>query len=143
RQARQWKGCSERGSPLSLRRPFRIGTKVRALHRGVSLLSWGKFGGPSRNRTGVYGFAVRCVTTPPSGLRRLKCVETAPLAVSFRDCNPIVSQSGLRIPGVGAMRAWRPGAGGLCAPQRAASLYYYCNTASLRLELSRKDLTQG
>ena len=27
----------------------------------------GKFGGPSRNRTGVYGFAVRCVTTPPSG----------------------------------------------------------------------------
>ena len=24
-------------------------------------------GGPSRNRTGVYGFAVRCVTTPPSG----------------------------------------------------------------------------
>jgi hypothetical protein len=25
-------------------------------------------GGPSRNRTGVYGFAVRCVTTPPSGL---------------------------------------------------------------------------
>jgi hypothetical protein len=28
----------------------------------------GKPGGPSRNRTGVYGFAVRCVTTPPSGL---------------------------------------------------------------------------
>lgn len=26
-----------------------------------------KGGGPSRNRTGVYGFAVRCVTTPPSG----------------------------------------------------------------------------
>src|SRR5690606_25554115 len=24
-------------------------------------------GGPSRNRTGVNGFAVRCVTTPPSG----------------------------------------------------------------------------
>lgn len=24
-------------------------------------------GGPSRNRTGVHGFAVRCVTTPPSG----------------------------------------------------------------------------
>jgi hypothetical protein len=28
----------------------------------------GKRGGPSRNRTGVHGFAVRCVTTPPSGL---------------------------------------------------------------------------
>src|SRR3546814_4071879 len=28
------------------------------------------YGGPSRNRTGVYGFAVRCVTTPPSGLAR-------------------------------------------------------------------------
>ena len=26
-----------------------------------------KVGGPSRNRTGVHGFAVRCVTTPPSG----------------------------------------------------------------------------
>lgn len=26
------------------------------------------FGGPSRNRTGVQGFAVLCVTTPPSGL---------------------------------------------------------------------------
>ena len=24
-------------------------------------------GGPSRNRTGVQGFAVLCVTTPPSG----------------------------------------------------------------------------
>ncbi len=28
----------------------------------------GNNGGPSRNRTGVNGFAVRCVTTPPSGL---------------------------------------------------------------------------
>jgi integrase len=26
-----------------------------------------KDGGPSRNRTGVHGFAIRCVTTPPSG----------------------------------------------------------------------------
>ena len=24
-------------------------------------------GGPARNRTGVHGFAVRCVTTPPPG----------------------------------------------------------------------------
>ena len=28
----------------------------------------GRGGGPSRNRTGVHGFAIRCVTTPPSGL---------------------------------------------------------------------------
>ena len=26
-----------------------------------------KVGGPSRNRTGVHGFAIRYVTTPPSG----------------------------------------------------------------------------
>ena len=33
------------------------------------MIFWGNVvGGPSRNRTGVYGFAVRCVTTPPSGL---------------------------------------------------------------------------
>ncbi len=25
-------------------------------------------GGPDRNRTGVHGFAIRCVTTPPQGL---------------------------------------------------------------------------
>ena len=31
------------------------------LHRNV-------VGGPSRNRTGVHGFAIRCVTTPPRGL---------------------------------------------------------------------------
>ena len=31
-------------------------------------LSARKCGGPSRNRTGVQGFAVLCVTTPPSGL---------------------------------------------------------------------------
>ncbi|MEY3233719.1 MAG: hypothetical protein RL230_990 [Pseudomonadota bacterium] len=26
------------------------------------------FGGLARNRTGVHGFAIRCVTTPPRGL---------------------------------------------------------------------------
>jgi hypothetical protein len=26
-------------------------------------------GGLARNRTGVHGFAIRCVTTPPRGLR--------------------------------------------------------------------------
>src|SRR5437868_7728716 len=29
-------------------------------------------GGPSRNRTGVQGFAVLCVTTPPSGRKSLE-----------------------------------------------------------------------
>src|SRR6476646_5505579 len=32
------------------------------------LIAWLEGGGPSRNRTGVQGFAVLCVTTPPSGL---------------------------------------------------------------------------
>lgn len=36
----------------------------------------GKIGGPSRNRTGVHGFAVRYVTTPPSGH---PCGEALPL----------------------------------------------------------------
>jgi hypothetical protein len=30
-------------------------------------MEWNGGGGPSRNRTGVQGFAVLCVTTPPSG----------------------------------------------------------------------------
>ena len=34
-----------------------------------------KGGGPSRNRTGVQGFAVLCVTTPPSG--RERCLSKA------------------------------------------------------------------
>jgi hypothetical protein len=34
----------------------------------ISRISVKFFGGPSRNRTGVQGFAVLCVTTPPSGL---------------------------------------------------------------------------
>ena len=34
----------------------------------VSGMDPGKIGGHARNRTGVYGFAVRCVTTPPRGL---------------------------------------------------------------------------
>ena len=31
-----------------------------------------RYGGPSRNRTGVQGFAVLCVTTPPSGQRAIR-----------------------------------------------------------------------
>ena len=40
-------------------------------------LGW-KSGGPSRNRTGVQGFAVLCVTTPPSGLETITCVNSMP-----------------------------------------------------------------
>jgi hypothetical protein len=38
-------------------------------------------GGPSRNRTGVQGFAVLCVTTPPSGRKRAEALmrETLPV----------------------------------------------------------------
>ena len=36
---------------------------------------WGKFGGLTENRTRVRGFAVRYVTTPPSGRRRLLAGE--------------------------------------------------------------------
>jgi hypothetical protein len=72
----------------------------------------------------------------------LKCVETAPLAVSFGTGNPLVSLFRIHIArDPRPMRGWRSGAGGLCAPQRAARLYYYCNTAPLRLELPRKGLT--
>src|SRR5262249_24856222 len=34
----------------------------------------GEFGGHARNRTGVRGFAVRCVTTPPRGPTRRACI---------------------------------------------------------------------
>src|SRR5690242_14735720 len=46
-----------------MRRAVRCRTNAvrkRTVARGVR-------GGPSRNRTGVQGFAVLCVTTPPSG----------------------------------------------------------------------------
>ena len=45
-------------------------------------------GGPSRNRTGVYGFAVRCVTTPPRGQPK------APLVVFGGRCD--VARSRIR-----------------------------------------------
>ncbi len=32
-----------------------------------------KSGGEYRNRTGVHGFAIRCVTTPPTRLRVCSC----------------------------------------------------------------------
>ena len=43
--------------------------------QGLAFFCWGEFswnikkiGGHIRNRTGVHGFAIRCVTTPPCGL---------------------------------------------------------------------------
>ena len=49
----------------------------------------GKFGGPSRNRTGVQGFAVLCVTTPPSGLgvggRKCAAFDAKSSAAMFAD----------------------------------------------------------
>ncbi len=47
-------------------------------------------GGPSRNRTGVQGFAVLCVTTPPSGLEYgmlVRCGVAGRLASDSRLCN--------------------------------------------------------
>ena len=46
---------------------------VAVAERIGQLTSKGKarvFGGPTENRTRVHGFAVRCVTTPPSGLAK-------------------------------------------------------------------------
>src|SRR5690606_5671076 len=40
---------------------------------GSALVAREESGGPSRNRTGVQGFAVLCVTTPPSGLVPSPC----------------------------------------------------------------------
>ena len=40
----------------------------RGCNLGMSLILLERHGGHGRNRTGVYGFAVRCVTTPPRGL---------------------------------------------------------------------------
>lgn len=47
-----------------------------------------KFGGPSRNRTGVDGFANRCVTTPPSGLTMEDRVEGRELLTFASNVNP-------------------------------------------------------
>jgi hypothetical protein len=56
----------------SLRRRIRV-RNPREIRHSQTELSWrlndlSVGGGPSRNRTGVQGFAVLCVTTPPSGL---------------------------------------------------------------------------
>jgi hypothetical protein len=53
--------CYDREIPAQLRH-------FRAQAAGARLIQK-VVGGPSRNRTGVHGFAVRYVTTPPSGRR--------------------------------------------------------------------------
>jgi hypothetical protein len=45
---------------------------LRAVIYGTVVMHFAKSGGPTRNRTGVRGFAVLYVTTPPSGLMRWK-----------------------------------------------------------------------
>ena len=50
-------------------------------HSAQRLKTWNVGGGPSRNRTGVQGFAVLCVTTPPSG-RGLAMSSTSPFGSS-------------------------------------------------------------
>lgn len=44
-------------------------------------------GGPSRNRTGVQGFAVLCVTTPPSGLGELASLPRRSPCGQARGCS--------------------------------------------------------
>ena len=44
-----------------------------------------RIGGPSRNRTGVQGFAVLCVTTPPSGLGAAQPFREVGVAVKPSD----------------------------------------------------------
>src|SRR5690349_17769706 len=54
-------------SPQRDLRPERQGTAPLFTEQKQRLNSVNVRGGPSRNRTGVQGFAVLCVTTPPSG----------------------------------------------------------------------------
>src|SRR5687767_6499494 len=51
-----------------------------------------EIGGPSRNRTGVQGFAVLCVTTPPSGLAE-PAFGGSPVRLST-DLHPQLSTNG-------------------------------------------------
>ena len=56
----------------------------------VTRISSKTVGGPSRNRTGVNGFAVRCVTTPPSGpdrvvrARHYQCLAACAIGIADR-----------------------------------------------------------
>lgn len=44
------------------------------------------FGGPARIRTGVHGFAVRCVTTPPQGQLKIQVRWVLPTQNSITEC---------------------------------------------------------
>ena len=52
-----------------------------------------EFGGPSRNRTGVHGFAVRCVTTPPRGQVQIGAFRVDHSLYRSETLTTIVSQS--------------------------------------------------
>src|SRR4029078_7084699 len=67
-----------RGSCISRRLIFGPAPQIQpCVHETVG-------GGPSRNRTGVQGFAVLCVTTPPSGRG-----EAAPWRERPRPASPL------------------------------------------------------
>ncbi len=50
----------------------------------MGILKLGGSGGEYRNRTGVHGFAIRCVTTPPTRLRGICGVYGAVLLQGLR-----------------------------------------------------------
>ncbi len=57
---------------------------------------WGKcVGGHVRNRTGIHGFAIRCVTTPPRGLNDAGSYSTPSVSARFR--NRRTALAGVRV----------------------------------------------
>ena len=71
RTSRRW---SDRPWPASRSMPPRESGTRQALALVVRASPERGAGGPSRNRTGVQGFAVLCVTTPPSGLEERRAL---------------------------------------------------------------------
>ena len=75
-------GCSTMNRPETMVQsvcPFLCPRVLRSLRVPLSScyglpVFAGEFGGHARNRTGVRGFAVRCVTTPPRGPTRRACI---------------------------------------------------------------------
>lgn len=95
-------------------------------------------GGPSRNRTGVRGFAVLYVTTPPSGLMPIADLPQEANRGLVGSASDGLCRScqgfGEALVGSIAIKGWRRQWGPLCAAAgKAAMLYYCCNTAWHRL----------
>jgi hypothetical protein len=68
--AQGWASTASPGGWIRIQNPPGFGNSQSELSLRLNALSVS--GGPSRNRTGVQGFAVLCVTTPPSGLGVLR-----------------------------------------------------------------------